>query len=210
MKRPGWLLAAGIVALGLGVAPRLWADLAPGPNDGPRPSHEQRLRQRVDRLRQQAAGLASAFPRPSDSAAPAPSGSAATPSNLKALELARKWAERVATRHERRERHRAELARELGTRVSDPVVMAEAKLHATRQAELERANFLALNARHGAERDQILARIAKLSERENTRHCVRMEKLLSRSPAVAPSGSAPGPVALPPSAAPPPSAGGPR
>jgi hypothetical protein len=214
VRRPGWVLAIGVVALGLGLAPRLRADLAPGPNDGPhapRESPEQRLqrRERLERLR---AGLASAFPRLPTAPAPAPSGSVAALSSARALELAQKWAELVATRHERRERHRAELVRELGARVSDPAVIAEVKLHTTRQAELERANFLALNARRGAEREKILARIAKLSGLENARHRVRMEKLFGPSNAGAASAPAPSSAAAPSSAPPAsaPSAGSPR
>ena len=215
MRRPGWVLAVGAVALGLGLAPQLRADVAPGPSDGPhgpRESHEQRLQRRLERLREHAAGLASAFPRPPSSAEPAPSGSVTAPTSARALELAQKWAELVATRHERRERHRAEQVRELGARLSDPVVMAEVKLHATRQAELERAHFLALNARRGAEREKVLARIAKLSGLENARHRVRIEKLLGRSSAAANSAaapsSAPPPPSMPPASAP--SAGSPR
>ncbi len=190
MKRHGWWLTAGALALGLGFAPQLRAELAPGPNDAPRPSHQEEVRRQLEQLRQHAASLASALPRPPGSGeAAAPSSSAAAPSNPLALELAKKWADIVATRHERRERHRAELAQQLGARVSDPAVLAEVKLHTTRQAELARASFLAQNARQGAQRDKILQRIAKLSERENQRHRGHMDKLLGRT--AAPSSSAP-------------------
>jgi hypothetical protein len=59
--------------------------------------------------------------------------------------------------------------RQLGQRLSDPRVKDELKLHATRVAELARLRFLAENARTGAEREKLLARIGKLSAREAER-----------------------------------------
>ncbi len=193
MKRHGWLLAVSAAGLALGFAPGLWAD----PNDGPRESHEEELRHRLERLREQAASLASATPRLLPSAVPAPSASAAAPSSGVAEELTRKWAELVATRHDRRERHRADVAREVGARLNDPEVAAELKLHATRLADLARVEFLAQNARRGVEREKLLARIGKLSARESERHRARLAKLLAAPAKIAVS-AAPSAPSSPP------------
>jgi len=196
VRRHAWLVAAGAVALALGFAPKLWADLAPGPNDAPRETRDQRLRQRLEHLRDRAAGLASGFPHALPSAAAAPSSSAG-PANL-ADELARKWAERVATRQERREHHQAELAREIGAHLNDPEIQAELKLHATRLADLARVEFLAQNARRGPDREKLLARVTRLFAREGGRHHARMAKLLAQPSA--PAVSATPPAAPAPSA----------
>jgi hypothetical protein len=153
--------------------------------------------------------LAPVFPLPS--AFPLPSGSGAAPLVLPRLadgpahdELARRWRAFAESRHERRERHRAALVRELGQRLSDPQIKAELKLHSTRVAELSRMRFLAENSRTGRAREQLLERIEKLSARETSRHKGRMASLLSARPL--PSASAAAVVAPAASA----SAGGPR
>jgi hypothetical protein len=182
-----WLLATG--ALVLGVAPALKADVAPSP---------EQIQRRLERLREQAAAAVASGVRPAPSAADAPSAAPASsasspPSRTSVLqaELLRKWAELSATRRDRRERHRAELVREVGPRLSDPAIRTELALHATRVAELSRAEFLAQHARTGAAREKLLARVAKLSERETARHRARLTKLLAAGPASAPSASAP-------------------
>jgi hypothetical protein len=94
-------------------------------------------------------------------------------------ELARRWKALGENRLERRERSRAALVRQLGPHLSDPRVKDELKLHATRVAELARLRFLAENARTGARREQLLARISKLSAREAERHQKQLAKLVA-------------------------------
>ena len=176
MKRLSLLVAATALAL----SPSLLADIAPGPSDHPRPSPEQRqqrLQQRLERLRDRALALPSGQAVPSASPIPAPSTVAAT-AGLRA-ELLKKWAALAATRQERRERHRAALLREVGSHLGDPAVNAELALHATRLADLGRIEFLAQNARAGADREKLLARVAKASARETERHHKRMAQLLA-------------------------------
>jgi hypothetical protein len=84
--------------------------------------------------------------------------------------------------------------RQLGQRLSDPRVKDELKLHVTRVAELTRLQFLAQNARTGAQRDKLLARIAKLSAREAERHQKQLTKLSATGPS-APSSSVQAPSA---------------
>src|SRR6478752_4002952 len=187
-KRLGWLVFAS--ALALGAAPALRADEAPVPSAR---FDVERLRRHLEQLHERARSAASAAP--SGSSLPAvPPSSSATPFPLQrsAEELARKWAELAATRHERREQHRATLFRQLGARLNDPEVAAELKVHATRLAELSRIEFLAQNARQGAAREQLLARVAKLSARESERHRRRLARLTAASPAASAS-SAPAP-----------------
>lgn len=183
MKRGSvaWLLATGTLVLSF--APALKADV---------PAQPERIERRLERMREEAAAAIASGARPAPSAAGAasanPPGSAGpTPSSISALkdELLRKWAELSATRRERRERHRAELVREVGQRLSDPAVKAELALHATRVAELNRAQFLAQNARTGAAREKLLARVAKLSEREGARHRAQLAQILAAAPAAA-------------------------
>jgi hypothetical protein len=81
------------------------------------------------------------------------------------------------------------VVREFGQRLSDPAVRAELALHATRMAELSRAQFLAQNARTGAARDKLLARVAKLSERETARHRARLARLVPAASAAPPASS---------------------
>jgi hypothetical protein len=189
--RLGWL--AGVAAVvTLAVAPRLWADLAPREHSGPT---EEQLQRRRAILERRAAALASAFASASAavSASPAPSGSIGLAPKLRE-ELAKKLAELKATRAERRERHRTALVQQLGARLNVPEIQAELALHARREAELSRVTFLANNARSGAARDQLLARAAKLSAREQERHAARMLRLSKASPAPSTSAGAPAPA----------------
>ena len=193
MRRLGWV--AGVAAVvTLAVAPQLWADLAPREGSGPT---QEQVERRREFLARRTAALASALASASAavSASPAPSGSAGP-----TLELAKKLAELRATRAERRERHRNALVAQLGARLNVPEIKAELTLHARREAELSRVTFLANNARSGAAREKLLARAAKLSEREQARHAARMQQLTSAAAApsagasatAAPVGSAPG------------------
>lgn len=183
-----WLLAFAIAALG--AVPALRAEDAPAPSAHTRSTRE--LQQRLERLRQQASALVSALPSagpaPSVSTSPLPSGSAlelpASPA-----ELAKRWAAVAATRHERQARHRAELLGELGRHIENPAALVELQLHAKRLAELGRVEFLAQNARQGAARTQLLARVAKLRTREVERHQKRLAALTGR-PRVEPGPSA--------------------
>lgn len=171
MKRLGWFVGVAAV-LTLAVTPRLWADLAPP--ERPALTPEQRLEKQRQRLERRAATFASALA--SASASPAPSGSAG-PAFAIREQLAQKLAELKATRAERRERHRSALVRQFGARLNVPEIKAELELHARREAELARVAFLARNARSGDAREKLLARAAKLAEREQARHAARMERL---------------------------------
>lgn len=197
--RLGWL--AGVAAVvTLAIAPRLWADLAP--REGSGPTREQ-LERRREILARRAAALASAFGSASAavSALPVPSGSGGPALQLRE-ELAKKLAELKATRAERRERHRSALVAELGARLNVPEIKAELALHARREAELSRVTFLANNARSGAAREQLLARAAKLSAREQARHAARMQQLTSGATTPSASVSATPPAGSAPAATP--------
>lgn len=182
------ILSASVLLLAL---PALSAD--PALSVPPAASIDrQRLERGRERLLEQLRehGL---VPRGSASTSPAPSalpaGSARPlPSTLVGLasDLKQKWSALTATRHERRERHRAALARALGPRLGEPAVQQELQLHARRVAELGRVEFLARNARTGPAREQLLARVAKLSAHETERHRRRLSAL-----GVAPAPSAP-------------------
>jgi hypothetical protein len=125
--------------------------------------------------------------------------------------LAQKWADRLATRPQRREQHRAALLHQLGQHLGEPELKAELALHATRLAELGRIEFLAQNARTGEARGQLLARVGRLSKREAERHRLRVAKLLASAVAGAPSSAAStAPSAKPPSAVPAPSVEAPK
>jgi hypothetical protein len=203
-SRAGWLAALGLL-LALAPAVRAEPPAPPSASGAPeRPNGDARVQRELERLKEHLRELPSAWPPPIDSAmaagSAAPLGSGVV-GRAMLEELARRWAERSATRAERRERHRAELLTEAGQHVTEPEVVAELKLHATRVADLARAEFLATNARSGADRDKLLARVSKLSLKEAARHRARMAKLLA-TPA-APS-AAPAPRAVPaPGAAPP-------
>ena len=188
MRRLGLLVAAAALAL----APALHADDQRTPGGRPRPSAEprqERLQRRLERLRERAAGAPSAAP-PAASTLPATSASAAASDSLRA-ELSQKWAALAATRPARRERHRTALLHEVGAHLSEPDVKAELALHASRVAELARIEFLAQNARAGAERQKLLARVAKASERETERHRRRMARLLAQAAPAPANGGAP-------------------
>jgi hypothetical protein len=200
------LIASGLLL----TAPALSADPAPPAASAPaaagsarRPFEGQRDRL-LERLRERGLAVPSASDAPLPSPSGAPLGSAA-PAASSALveELARRWRALTATRLERRERHRAALVRELGQRLSDPEVKAELKLHATRVAELGRIQFLAENARSGAQREKLLSRVSKLLARENERHRKRLLALAGASAAPSASaGGAPAPAPRPSSEAP--------
>jgi hypothetical protein len=208
MKAALLSLVASLAVLAVG--PALLAD-PPGPGSAA-PADAAGARDRVlKRLRERGLVLPSGSTVPplpsvlaapsSSSAVPAGSGAAPVPSAGPLHEhLARQWQKLAESRHERRERHRAALVRELGQRLSDPHIKAELKLHATRVAELSRLKFLADNARTGAQRDKLLSRIDTLSNRETQRHRARMAKLLGARPLPSGSGAplpAPAPSAGP-------------
>ena len=105
--------------------------------------------------------------------------------------LGKRWAELAATRHARREKHRAELQQELGELAANPEIAAELKLHAQRLSDLARVEFLAKNARSGAQRQQLLARTGKLLQREAERHRAKLARLVTKAKAQAPTDEAP-------------------
>jgi hypothetical protein len=194
MKRLGLVSVLGLVVLGAS-SPTL---AEPPGNDATRArTLEQRAERAAERLRQLAVPGPSASAPPAGSAPTlpaAPSGSV-VPGAAHLADLARRWKALGENRVERRERSRAALVRQLGPRLSDPRVKDELKLHATRVAELTRLRFLAENARSGATRQQLLARIAKLSAREAQRHEKQLAKLAAA--AGVPSAGVPVPSAVP-------------
>ncbi len=216
MKRLGLVSAA--VLLLLAAASHTFAE---PPAAGRKHERELLERQRdrvLEQLKQRGLPVPSGSPLPPDpsgsASVPAPSGSvppaapfgSAGPGAERLAELARRWRALGENRLERRERNRAALVRQLGQRLSDPQVKGELKLHATRTAELTRLRFLAENARSGAPRDKLLARITKLSARETERHQKQLAKLAAAgASASAPSGSAvvpPAPTPIPSGAKP--------
>lgn len=186
MKQRGWLAPLALAVL---LAPPVAS--ADGPEAAPsaadtRP-HRFQASERdavLQRLREQGIQLPSALPPLPVS--PSASASAAPPSSAAALaeDLTRKWRALAASRLERRARHHAALVRELGAQLGDPAVKEELRLHSVRVAELARIRFLADNARQGAKRQELLARVDKLTERESRRHSRRLAAL-ARAPSSA-------------------------
>jgi hypothetical protein len=185
-RRRAWWAALAIA--GLGMSPALRAEDAPAAS-AHRHNAEQ-LRERLHRLRERAAALASAAPSGSTSAPPLAS---AFEHPLTPAELAKRWAARAATRQERRAQHHAQLLTEVGGHLDDPAAVAELQLHVKRLAELGRIEFLAQNARHGPARAQLLARVAKLKAREVERHRKRIGQLTTRSGSAPSASNAPPP-----------------
>jgi hypothetical protein len=194
MKHASPLATAALVALLF--APSLAADPSASPSIMPSALPGAAERERLQRQLEQQRDLAlerlrlqHAPARPSGSTTAPPPAMSPLPnvSAKAATELADKWQRIVDTRLERRERQRSELVRNVGTRLADPRVREELKLHAKRTAELRRLKFLAENARTGAVRESLLARISKLSASEDGRHRKRMQALVV---AAAPAASA--------------------
>lgn len=184
MTRWARVFAATVSALA--ISPQLRAeDPTPTPAGSVRPHDAQRIRERLERLRERAAALASAAPSATGSG-PAPVPSALEKAST--AELAQRWAALAELRRARREKRRAELRDEVGRRLAEPSVAAELQLHERRLAELGRIEFLAQNARQGAERTQLLSRVARLTARETERHRRRLATLALRA---ASSASAP-------------------
>lgn len=138
-------------------------------------------------------GLRADPPPPATTASVAwalPSASSGSPT----AELARKWSELAAARLKDSNQDRAALLRAVGARLQDPRVLAELALHTKRLAELQRLEFLARNARTGAQRDKLLGRITKLVEleaRRHRRHLARLVPVPSASVAPPPTGEVP-------------------
>ena len=178
--KPTLLAAVAVLAMpfSFGLARVLHAETPAPPSASAQPPRTpEELRRHLEReLERHGAKLP---PLPSGSAPPPalPSPSASSSSGNLQDDLARRWAELSSTRLQRRDRHRAALIQEVGARLNDPGVQAELSLHATRLAEIARLQFLAQNARSGAQRDKLLLRITKLSEREAERHRRRLLKL---------------------------------
>ncbi len=200
MKRIRPLLAAA--ALGLLALPAQSAEPAAAPSAS---AGRERHRPKIEELRRRGEGVLQRLKARDPQVEPAPSAEAApsAASSAEAAgsgELARRWHRHLATRLERRERHRAELVKTVGTRLADARVRDELRLHATRASELTRLRFLAENSRSGSARDKLLARIAKLSDREHQRHEARLASLLREGSRPSASASAPRPAAAPASA----------
>lgn len=197
-------LAIAVAVAVLAAGPALLAE-PPSPESAASSDLHQQRDRLLEQLRSRRLLSPSASGGPSlPSAWLAPSGSGSALPNAGSLraELKRKWRLLAESRHERRERHRAALVRELGQRLSDPQIKAELKLHATRVAELSRLRFLTENGRSGVARQKLLERIEKLSAIEAQRHRKQLAKLVGTQAGPNASGAASAPHALPAASAP--------
>jgi hypothetical protein len=198
MKRLAVSVAVAVLAIG--VASQTFAQ---APSAAPSAQRERLLAE----LKKRGLDLRSAHLPPitlPSAAPPLPLPSAALPSAsigagavaplTSASDLARRWRAFGESRLERREKNRAALVKELGPRLQDPRVQAEVKLHVTRVAELNRLEFLANNARTGADQAGLLGRVAKLRAKEEQRHRAKLAELAA---APAPSSSTPSPSPAP-------------
>jgi hypothetical protein len=163
---------------------------ARGPHD--RAELERQRERMLEELKKRGLDLRSANLPPLALPSGSASGGAVAPLSS-AGDLAQRWRAFAESRLARRERNRAALVKELGSRLQDPRVKDEVKLHVTRVAELNRLEFLANNARTGAAQARLLGRLAKLRAKEEQRHRAKLAELA----AAAPSSSAPSPSPSP-------------
>jgi hypothetical protein len=80
-------------------------------------------------------------------------------------------------RKARRHHHREGLRQRWGKRLALPAATAELRHHERRMAHLNRMLLLAETERQGKAKDELVARIEKLSELENRRHERKMSQL---------------------------------
>lgn len=96
---------------------------------------------------------------------------------LSPAELKKELAALRASRDERRREHREALRARWGNKLAQPAAQEELHHHERRMARLERMALLAQNEPKGAKKDALIARIEKLTTRENERHERKMGQL---------------------------------
>lgn len=96
---------------------------------------------------------------------------------LSPAELKKELAALRASRDERRREHREALRARWGNKLAQPAAQEELHHHERRMARLERMALLAQNEPKGAKKDALVARIEKLTTRENERHERKMGQL---------------------------------
>jgi hypothetical protein len=96
---------------------------------------------------------------------------------LSPAELKKELAGLRASREERRREHREALRQRWGNQLAQPSAQEELQHHERRMARLERMALLAQNEPNGAKKDALVARIEKLTSRENERHERKMGQL---------------------------------
>lgn len=95
---------------------------------------------------------------------------------------------------ERRAQHQAEVKARWGAVLAQPAVREELEHHARRMARLNRAAFLA-ETEITKDKDKLVERIQKLTEKEQARHVRAMERFKSMPPGAAVASAAPAPAA---------------
>jgi hypothetical protein len=96
---------------------------------------------------------------------------------LSAADLKKELAALRSSRDERRREHREALRARWGSQLAQPAAQEELRHHEQRMARLERMALLAQNDPSGAKKDALVARIEKLTARENERHERKMAQL---------------------------------
>ena len=81
------------------------------------------------------------------------------------------------TRGERRRKHGEALKARWGNQLAQPSAQEELRHHERRMASLERLSLLAETERSGPDKEKLVARIAKLTAKENERHERKMTQL---------------------------------
>jgi len=89
---------------------------------------------------------------------------------LSPAELKKELAALRASRDERRHEHREALRARWGNKLAQPSAQEELQHHERRMARLERMALLAQDQPNAAKKSALLARIEKLTTRENERH----------------------------------------
>lgn len=124
---------------------------------------------------------------------------------VKKAELAERLAAMKQNLAERRRAHRMAVRDRWGAALAHPACREELRLHARREAFLNRALFLA-HTEVTKDKDKLVERIEKLIEKENARHDRAMERLKSMGAMAA--SAAPAPSAAPAASTPTPAASG--
>lgn len=96
---------------------------------------------------------------------------------LSPAELKKELAALHESRDSRRKEHREALQARWGNRLAQPAAQQELGHHERRMARLERMALLAQSEPNAAKKDALLARIEKLTARENERHERKMGQL---------------------------------
>jgi hypothetical protein len=96
-------------------------------------------------------------------------------------ELKKELAALRESRAERRQARREALRERWGQKLAEPSVQQELRHHERRMAQLERMALLAQTDRSGKAKDALVARIDKLTERENQRHERKLSQLETKA-----------------------------